>query len=399
MIYNDVISHFPFPFFFLKHDSPDANKYCPWSLKNGSTPFLQPINDNKTSQNLHLFFLVTQTFLFPVFIPHKQNKTKNTKLSKTMTNSESYNTNNIDDDNDYYAILGIPYNADYKMIRKAYLKLSLKYHPDKNVDDVEHAQQQFIRIGRAYQTLSDPQQRRIYDQTYYTNKKYHKTTNASTSGNSPQQQQKQQYQRQSSFASDFYKSSTYDNHHDPQSSQQQQYQQQHQQHEQDEQYETYRNFFDTTMADLSDDEINEILGAATMFSSVVGSLIGAKLFAGKTTNPALRSIGAAIGSAIATHATTSVIKNSHTQAKQRVLLKNNIDPAQQQQHEHIYSESRQTKQPPQSSSVPSSDSSNHWQEIVENVMSGPIAKEVGKVIQQMTNDFINQSNKNNTTKK
>ena len=48
----------------------------------------------------------------------------------------------------YYEILGVPKTATPQEIRKAYLKLSLKCHPDKNPNNVEEAQAQFVQIGR-----------------------------------------------------------------------------------------------------------------------------------------------------------------------------------------------------------------------------------------------------------
>jgi len=64
----------------------------------------------------------------------------------------------------YYEILDVPKDADAASIRKAYLKKSLKYHPDKNPDASEEAKAKFIEIGQAYEVLSDPTSRMIYDQ-------------------------------------------------------------------------------------------------------------------------------------------------------------------------------------------------------------------------------------------
>jgi molecular chaperone DnaJ len=66
-------------------------------------------------------------------------------------------------ESDYYQILGVGRNADTNEIKKAYRKLAMQYHPDKNPGDKE-AEEKFKLIGEAYTVLSDPQKRRRYDQ-------------------------------------------------------------------------------------------------------------------------------------------------------------------------------------------------------------------------------------------
>ena len=63
---------------------------------------------------------------------------------------------------DFYKILEIKNNASPAEIKKSYRKLSLKYHPDKNLDDPE-AKAKFQDISTAYEALSDPEKRRKYD--------------------------------------------------------------------------------------------------------------------------------------------------------------------------------------------------------------------------------------------
>jgi molecular chaperone DnaJ len=63
---------------------------------------------------------------------------------------------------DYYEILGVERGASEEEIKKAYRKLAVKFHPDKNPGD-KTAEEQFKELGEAYEILSDPQQRAVYD--------------------------------------------------------------------------------------------------------------------------------------------------------------------------------------------------------------------------------------------
>ncbi|KAE8453957.1 hypothetical protein EG329_007733 [Mollisiaceae sp. DMI_Dod_QoI] len=64
---------------------------------------------------------------------------------------------------DFYKLLGIDKHASEKDIKRAYRTLSKKYHPDKNPGD-ESAKQKFVEVAEAYEALSDPESRKIYDQ-------------------------------------------------------------------------------------------------------------------------------------------------------------------------------------------------------------------------------------------
>lgn len=64
---------------------------------------------------------------------------------------------------DYYDILGVDKNADAQAIKKAYRKLAMKYHPDRNPDNKE-AEEKFKEVNEAYEVLSDENKRRTYDQ-------------------------------------------------------------------------------------------------------------------------------------------------------------------------------------------------------------------------------------------
>ncbi|XP_037099368.1 dnaJ homolog subfamily B member 9 [Syngnathus acus] len=63
---------------------------------------------------------------------------------------------------DYYDILGVPKDASERQIKKAFHKLALKYHPDRNKGP--DAEAKFREIAEAYETLSDDKRRREYDQ-------------------------------------------------------------------------------------------------------------------------------------------------------------------------------------------------------------------------------------------
>lgn len=64
---------------------------------------------------------------------------------------------------DYYDVLGIQRGASDREIKKAFRKLAMKYHPDKNKDDPD-AEKKFVEIAQAYEILSDSDKRRQYDQ-------------------------------------------------------------------------------------------------------------------------------------------------------------------------------------------------------------------------------------------
>ena len=64
---------------------------------------------------------------------------------------------------DYYELLSVPRNASDAEIKKAYRRLAMKYHPDRNPDD-KTAEDKFKEAKEAYDVLSDPHKRAAYDQ-------------------------------------------------------------------------------------------------------------------------------------------------------------------------------------------------------------------------------------------
>jgi|AntRauTorcE11898_2_1112593.scaffolds.fasta_scaffold04055_2 curved DNA-binding protein len=72
---------------------------------------------------------------------------------------------------DYYDILGVGRNASEKEIKKAYRKKAAKFHPDRNPDDPS-AEEKFKEVGEAYEVLSDPEKRELYNKVGKDWKKY-----------------------------------------------------------------------------------------------------------------------------------------------------------------------------------------------------------------------------------
>ncbi|MDO4719474.1 MAG: molecular chaperone DnaJ [Peptostreptococcaceae bacterium] len=64
---------------------------------------------------------------------------------------------------DYYEVLGVAKDATEQELKKAYRKMAMKYHPDKNQGDKE-SEEKFKEVNEAYEVLSDPEKRKTYDQ-------------------------------------------------------------------------------------------------------------------------------------------------------------------------------------------------------------------------------------------
>jgi len=75
---------------------------------------------------------------------------------------------------DYYKILGISKDASQEEIKKSYRKLAMKYHPDKNPENIE-AENKFKEVSEAYEVLKDPEKRKHYDELGENWKNYQNT--------------------------------------------------------------------------------------------------------------------------------------------------------------------------------------------------------------------------------
>ncbi|MCH92029.1 DnaJ-like subfamily B member 4-like, partial [Trifolium medium] len=65
---------------------------------------------------------------------------------------------------DYYEVLNVGRNATDDDPKKAYRKLTMRWHPDENPTDKKEAEAKFKKISEAYEVLSDPHKRTTYDQ-------------------------------------------------------------------------------------------------------------------------------------------------------------------------------------------------------------------------------------------
>ncbi|MDJ0834783.1 MAG: DnaJ domain-containing protein, partial [Gammaproteobacteria bacterium] len=65
---------------------------------------------------------------------------------------------------DYYEVLGVDKTASDADLKKAFRRLAMKYHPDRNTDGDEETEHKFKEAKEAYEVLSDPQKRAAYDQ-------------------------------------------------------------------------------------------------------------------------------------------------------------------------------------------------------------------------------------------
>lgn len=261
---------------------------------------------------------------------------------------------------DYYDVLGVRPSADDREIRKAYLKLSLEHHPDKNPDNQDAAQAAFVRIGQAYQVLCDPVQRKEYDkhrrQGGFSNGTKYSAANGGAGFASG---------FQSNYATS---SNNYSTGSGGTSSQQNH-------------YASYKDAFEATMADLSDDEMQDLSGAAAMMGGIVGTILGSRMF---KDHPILREVGPVVASALASQAAATMVKTARTQSKQKALASKERRE-RVARGEHI---SEQEQEPPTNTL------GEHLKEIIKDLVQHS-AKEVGKTIQQAALDMMANNGRKN----
>jgi len=210
----------------------------------------------------------------------------------------------------YYTILGVNPTDNAATIRKAYFKLSLKFHPDKNPDNPEAATEQFVKIGHAYEVLSDPTSRSAYDREL----KYGRPTAGSTNTNA---NYNANYNNSNSSYGDNNSSSSNTYERPPAKS-----------------YDTYREAFDNHLAGMSEDELRAAMGAAAVIGGLVGSLLGSglgKKFAGnsKVGRAIFETAGSLLGSTVGSEAGVGLVQNVHGQSRDRITYEERKRVAQQ----------------------------------------------------------------------
>jgi len=201
----------------------------------------------------------------------------------------------------YYEVLGVSPTADSSTIRKAYLKASLKYHPDKNPGAEEEAKANFILIGEAYEVLGDPIRRAQYDRELqggtFTFKRRQKQTNDDV------------------------------------------------QAEKD--FNNFMNMFDETVAGMSEAELNMAMGAAAVVGGIVGSILANK--AAKR-NSLLSSAAQMVGSAVASRAASSLVQSVHSDSQQRLkereaaISRGESVPTATETRERLFKDAKNTAQ-------------------------------------------------------
>jgi len=197
----------------------------------------------------------------------------------------------------YYSTLGVNPDATQGEIRKAYLKLSLQYHPDKNPNGKDI----FCKIGQAYEILSDPPKRSAYDRDLASGGRRRP---ASTGG----------------YSNDYgaHNTSAYeDQDGKPQKS-----------------YESYREQFDAHVAGMSEEDLEKAMGAASMVGGVIVSAIASHLASRMAGNSKIGkaiagTAGSIAGSGIGADAGAQLVQNVHVQSRERATYEERRKVAQE----------------------------------------------------------------------
>jgi curved DNA-binding protein CbpA len=195
----------------------------------------------------------------------------------------------------FYDVLGVNANADASGIRKAYLRASLKHHPDKNPDDIEGAKARFVEIGQAYETLSDSVQRSQYDRDLRNGRFSSSRSSAGTS-------------RGGGGGGGGGDSSSYNNDNDNTSAPR----------PAADSYDNYRDFFDSTVAGMSEAELAACMGTVAVIGSIVGSVVGSKLAGGKGI---MGTMGSMAGSMLASQLAQESVMALQESSRQRIEYK------------------------------------------------------------------------------
>ena len=99
----------------------------------------------------------------------KEKEQKQEESGEKPKNTDDEACENIINNKDYYNLLGVTKETNNDDIKRAYKKLAIKFHPDKNKSS--KAEEAFKKIATAYQTLTDPKKRELYDK-YGTEEEY-----------------------------------------------------------------------------------------------------------------------------------------------------------------------------------------------------------------------------------
>mmetsp|Transcript_17966 Transcript_17966/g.51457 ORF Transcript_17966/g.51457 Transcript_17966/m.51457 type:complete len:322 (-) Transcript_17966:64-1029(-) len=191
-----------------------------------------------------------------------------------------------------YEVLGLATDATSKQIRKAYLRKSLSHHPDKNPGNEKEARAQFVKIGQAYEILSDPVQKAQYDRELLRG-------GGATSW-------RERWEAAAAAAGSASSSGTNDATTNSSNA--------------DAAYRSYATKFDAFVSTLSEEELAAAAGIASVVGSIVGSIVGAKLGknSGSVAGRALGTAGSLVGSIVGSRAGVDLVQSIHGRSVDRI---------------------------------------------------------------------------------